>query len=178
MDSRNQDTKLHDALADFERCLHTPVVPGEMGPWLKRATRSFRAVEIVVRRQIEETHSDLLAEIRGEDLGLAARVDALREGDQELCEMMESTRRQLDRLNASVENVEPDEQRLDEEMRTEGGGAVFPTATYATRTPPHALLARLAGPGHRRLKCNQREETEIAAEHRRRPTPRPMAARA
>jgi len=118
MDSRNQDTKLHDALADFERCLHTPVVPGEMGPWLKRATSSFRAVEIVVRRQIEETHSDLLAEIRGEDLGLAARVDALREGDQELCEMMESTRRQLDRLNASVENVEPDEQRLDEEMRT------------------------------------------------------------
>jgi len=114
MKTREQRSALREALATLEKCLETPVVPGELPEWAERAQAACRDVESHLKREIDEVHPEMFRQIRGEDPGLAPRVDDLREEDKNLLEKMGRVASYLDRLRPAAGAVEPEENRMEE----------------------------------------------------------------
>lgn len=115
---RTRKNPLSQALEKFEKCLETPVVPGELPQWCRRANEACGEVDAHLRREIEETHPQMFRQIQEEDPGLAARVESLREEDEQLLERIEHAKTFLERLTPTAGAVEPDEGRVDEHVQS------------------------------------------------------------
>ena len=114
MKLREKQSALSDALAQFEKCLETPVIPGELPGWCQRATAACDDVHTHLRRAIDIDHPELFRQIRHEDPALAARVEALRESDDEVIEQLGQVEQYFEHLCQLGADVEPDEAKVDE----------------------------------------------------------------
>jgi hypothetical protein len=104
------------ALARFETCLETPVVPGELPTWLASAKKSCDEIGVLLRDEINSAHKKLLGEMARRDMALATRAEALKAKDSELFGQQNDIRVELESLLARADHFEPHESKLDEEV--------------------------------------------------------------
>lgn len=72
------------ALTSFETALATPVVAGELGPWITNARIACDRVGVLLRSDVQRKHAELFAQILREDAELASRVEKLQEADAQI----------------------------------------------------------------------------------------------
>ena len=79
----------------FETALETPLVPGELETWLETVERAYRQSESELRERLTDEHRRQLKQVQEQDAELSARVQELRETDQELLDRLERLGRHL-----------------------------------------------------------------------------------
>lgn len=104
---------LREALANFESCLETPIVSGELAAWLRDAQQAFEQVGVKLRGEAQPKHAELLDEIAGCASGFLPRVTELREAETRLFVEFTDIRGKLLQLCDCARAVEPDEAKLD-----------------------------------------------------------------
>lgn len=109
---------LLEALQQFEACLETPCVPGELEQWTQTVQRSFNEVEHRLRRQIEDVHTAQFSEIGQVDPGLLARVEHLQAHDRAILDRLENLEQMLNELLRQAPSFGPDEAPLRDELTT------------------------------------------------------------
>ena len=72
---------LAEAMAQLERRLETPIVPGELSAWSVSATEAFDQAMPRVGEHIAKDHAEQLKAIRDQDAKLAHRVSQLVDED-------------------------------------------------------------------------------------------------
>lgn len=107
--------KLADALDEFEACLETPIVPGELESWTSAARAACGSVGVVLRDQINDAHPEQYAAITQEDPELDHRIEQLRDEDQQLLAQFEALNRRMQELPAKASFVEPREGKLEDQ---------------------------------------------------------------
>lgn len=111
-----QENKFLTALAQFEKCLETPVVPGELPTWLQSTRKTGDEVGQLLKYEINEKHDPMLREMFREDPELARRVEELKAKDKDLLSQWDGLHHDLDRLYEMAEQAEPHEEKLDEHI--------------------------------------------------------------
>jgi hypothetical protein len=112
-----EESVLVSALEDFESCLETPIIPGELPSWLHTARIRCKRVADELRHEVTETHNNILRHIIHEDIELAARVDDLEAKDKELLDQVAIIQAEIDRLCERGEQAEPHESKLDDHVK-------------------------------------------------------------
>ena len=108
---RTQTQEFPAALARLEKCLETPVVPGELDLWAHETQRAADQVAALLEVQLHDRHPEVFAEIEQQDSDLMTRVEELRQGDQQSCELLHAFQERLNHLVARADRIEPDEKR-------------------------------------------------------------------
>jgi hypothetical protein len=80
----DQAGDLKESLTRLEQTLETPIVPGELRPWLEDALQAFLNAGYLYRREVEETHRELFDKLCHHDMALAVRVEQMKDSDAEL----------------------------------------------------------------------------------------------
>lgn len=114
--AKTRETEFLTALADFERCLETPVVPGELPNWLRTVRQASMDVRVQLKREIDETHNQLLDDMVEQDFELAPRAQEMKDADHALISRLEELQKTFDRLAEMAERAEPHEAKLDEHV--------------------------------------------------------------
>jgi septal ring factor EnvC (AmiA/AmiB activator) len=107
--ARDHQNEFLAALARLEKCLETPIVPGELPSWLQAAREASRQFDPLFHQTVEQSHRELLGHTAREDPELSARVQRLAERDQELLDQWQQLHSELRRLCGQAEQAEPDE---------------------------------------------------------------------
>lgn len=113
--SVNRD-EFRQSLAQFEACLETPRVPGELPGWIRSLEHSFVEVVNKIERQIDGDHRDQLVAIGEQAPGLLSRVEQLRGEDVGIANELAQLACGMQRLAAAASSVEPDETRFEQEV--------------------------------------------------------------
>jgi hypothetical protein len=100
---REQEEQFGRKLADFERCLETPFIPGELNEWFADTRPAYEELKPLVQLQIQYLHTEEFAEITEEDPELFGRVDEMKEEDENLAALLENFEDDLDRLSGEAE---------------------------------------------------------------------------
>jgi Spy/CpxP family protein refolding chaperone len=116
MKVRDRKDGLNEALAFFETCLETPVVPGELPQWCESATTACSELKAQLAQETGQTHPKMFTQIREEDPALASRIDAMRQTDEKLHEQAEQVETYLHHLCQLSGEVEPDEAKVEEQV--------------------------------------------------------------
>jgi hypothetical protein len=116
MVSANLENGLRAALARFEDCIETPVIPGELANWLNDARRACLEVGKALREYARNEHSELLHKMGREDSELLGRVEQLREAEQQLICTFDRLQSRLELLSDRARAVEPDEGKLEKPL--------------------------------------------------------------
>ncbi len=86
----NSDAKLLESLAEFEKQLETPVVPGELYDWSERGLAELEALSKKYSDHISSSHESQYGEIVEQDPGQLTHVEKLQEEDAAI--LLEITR--------------------------------------------------------------------------------------
>lgn len=116
MATRGAQNGLLTALAEFEKCLGTPVISGELPSWMQAARQACEKVGAQLQGAAARTHEKLLSEMALEDPDLLPRIDELRATEVELTARQSDLQRHFDQLRDRAEAVEPHEQKLDDQI--------------------------------------------------------------
>lgn len=100
---------LQTALAEFERQLLTPVVPGELATWLEAIRGPMETAMGALRHAVTEEHPDNIESIGREDPELQRRTEQLHTEAHRLLEEVHGVTHDLDRIQPAVETDEPNE---------------------------------------------------------------------
>jgi hypothetical protein len=111
------DEQLRTALDKLEQCMETPVVPGQLGPWLQACRDLWVDVESSLQQRIDEGHADLLADIAAQDPELLPRVEQLLEEDIVLLKKSRQLRNDADWLSAGCRQEHANQQKIDDQLR-------------------------------------------------------------
>lgn len=104
------------ALSQFETCLETPIMPGELLAWLASARTSCEEVGQTLRHEVDVAHKKLHDEIARQDLALAPRIEALKPKDDQLLAQRKDIHRMLEQLYDRAAQLEPHESKLDDDV--------------------------------------------------------------
>ena len=115
MNGHAHDNQFLAALDRLEASLETPVVPGDLPNWLDRARTAFRDAGTALEKEVAGPHEEIFAEILAQDMALAARVDRMKEKDQELVSSFGDLMTTVEQLCDRAEHVEPHESKIDEQ---------------------------------------------------------------
>ena len=107
--------QLMDVLGALERCLETPIVPGELELWLDEARSATQQAEALLEFELNQRHPEILADIEQQDAELSPRVDQLRAGDCISRDLLRELQNRLSRLSRTP-GLTPDERRGDDEV--------------------------------------------------------------
>ena len=107
---------MREVLAVLERCLETPIVPGELELWLKESRAAAEQAQTLLLQELNERHPELLAEIEENCPELAPHLERIRAGDRSSSEMLRFLQGRLLALTLRFQNGEPDEQRADGDL--------------------------------------------------------------
>ena len=110
--------QLSEALARWESCLETPVVPGELLTWLDEAKHACDEVGAQLRPQLERTQPKLFQDIVGQDPSLVPRVEELKSEDQQLLDQMDRVRAHIEQLRNRASQLQPPESKIDRIVAT------------------------------------------------------------
>lgn len=113
---QDRETAFLTGLASFERCLMTPVIPGELPGWLLAARDACRQTRQLFRAEVDGPHSQLLREIVDQDSELVPRAEELRAEDTRLLTELDNLHVTAEHLCELAERAEPNEARLDEHV--------------------------------------------------------------
>jgi hypothetical protein len=115
--SLRTDEQLRTSLDKLEQCMETPVVPGELGPWLKSCRDLWIDVESALQQRIDEGHADLLAEMASQDPELLPRVEKLLEEDMVLLKRSRQLRNDADWLAAGCRQEHANQQKINDQLQ-------------------------------------------------------------
>jgi hypothetical protein len=110
------ENKFSDALQSLETCLETPRVSGELPRWIADIRRNVELIGTLLTKQLDRQHTSRLRQIVIEDPGLHAHVERVKRGDDETREQFKKLQDWTNRLANRVPRLEPDEERLEEEV--------------------------------------------------------------
>jgi septal ring factor EnvC (AmiA/AmiB activator) len=109
----HRDCDFVSALANFEHCLETPLVPGEMAQWLEAASDACQQAAAWFQCEVARGHDELLQDIENQDMELAPRVEELKANQQSLQTHWTSLDASLEALCKACQNSDPQEGTLD-----------------------------------------------------------------
>ena len=92
------------SLAEFEHCLETPFIPGELMGWLRNTRRAFEKLKPQFQFRIQHIHIEEFSEMTREDPGLFGRVEELKEEDENLTRLLEKLEGDFDRICTEAES--------------------------------------------------------------------------
>lgn len=101
-----------EQLAQLERSVEAPVVPGELERWLRGTVEAFQAVRAAFREQIDGVHKEYLESISTEDSGLLSRVEKMEKQDEQIGKELDSLASESEALLKSHESRQADETAL------------------------------------------------------------------
>lgn len=104
-----QAMRFNRALARLESSLDVPVIPGELGPWLKSAEQGLRELEREANEELSE-HRDVYKSITQADATMAHRVRQLQREDQRLHQEIKDLEEYVARHRPRAEIAEPREE--------------------------------------------------------------------
>jgi len=108
------DTDTKQLLAELERALQTPLVPGELVRWSASVKKALDELLPALRETINEKHEKHFNEIVAQDEGMHAKVERMQQEDAAILQQLEQFKTQVENLQQSAEELEPEEQRLEE----------------------------------------------------------------
>jgi hypothetical protein len=112
MNETNSENGLKNALAKFETCVETPVVPGELARWTEDARQAFDDVARCLREETHSSHLKLLGEMARQDAEMQERVQQLGQCEKQLMCDLETVELKLAQLADRSAAVEPDEAKM------------------------------------------------------------------
>jgi hypothetical protein len=114
MDSAHMDfgNDLNPTLEQFETCLLSPVVPGELSDWCDEVETAWSEAVGRVRKHVRELHPRQYQEMSSEDPELLPRTEKLQEDDRSLEEECDEFDRALHRFVEHAPKFEPDEEKI------------------------------------------------------------------
>jgi hypothetical protein len=112
---KSRETEFQDTLVEFEACVETPFVPGELPGWVSSAQAALERFIPTFDRQLKKHQSDF-EQIREQDQELHQRVATMQADDAALRELSRDIAQQLERLRTAAGLVEPDEALLRDTM--------------------------------------------------------------
>ena len=115
--SLRTDEQLRTALGHLEKCMETPVVPGQLGDWLRSCRDYWVDVESTLQVRIDEGHAELLSEIAAQDPELLPRVEQLLEEDIILLKKSHQFRNDADWLAAGCRQEHANQTKIDEQLQ-------------------------------------------------------------
>lgn len=104
--------RLAEALTLLETALLTPIVSGELEPWVATMQRALSRTAQAVRHQVDVVHPTQLAEIGRRDPEMLPRVEQLREQDRQVQQAVVQLQDRSSTLDARAERVGSDEARV------------------------------------------------------------------
>ena len=107
---------LESELHEFETCLETPFVPGELERWMDAVRSAWGQLSPTLRDRFEREQPELFEQIVADDPELHERVNELREHNAQVLELRRDLEQRIAWLQERVARVEPDEKRLDDEL--------------------------------------------------------------
>lgn len=109
VDTLREQEALKEALAVCEKCLETPVIPGEAVDWVQNLNRALDELAPRFSERIQRTHRDQLDEISAQDSGLLNRVERLRVEDEAVDAELTTLHEHVGHLATGIEQAEPNE---------------------------------------------------------------------
>lgn len=113
-----KDGDFRTAVESLETCLMTPRVPGELVGWVDAVQTALKNVGKALTPQIECEHHALFEQITSEDPELHTRIDSIKAGDEQSQSELNTLQDRVTALQKGVPQVEPDEARLETELRS------------------------------------------------------------
>jgi hypothetical protein len=107
---------LRAELREFETCLETPFVPGEMERWMDSTRSAWERLSPAFLDRFEVEQPELFDQIAADDPELLERVDELRQHNGQVLALHRDLSGFIERLSQHVPRFEPDEKRLDEQL--------------------------------------------------------------
>lgn len=107
---------LESELHEFETCLETPFVPGELERWMESVRSAWEQLSPALRDRFEREQPELFEQIVADDPELHERVNELREHNAQVLALRSELEQRIPWLHERAARVEPDEKRLDEEL--------------------------------------------------------------
>lgn len=114
----NADNDLKNKLEQFETCLLSPVVPGELSDWCEEVKSAWYTVVGLVHKHVRELHPQQYQEMGAEDPESLPRTEKLREDDRSLEEECDEFERALHRFVEHAPKFEPDEEKISKHVQT------------------------------------------------------------
>jgi hypothetical protein len=103
-------------LREFETCLETPFVPGELERWMDAVHSSWTRLSPALRDRFEREQPEMFEQIADDDPEMHDRVRELRLHNATVLELRSDLEARIPRLSERAQRVEPDEKRLDDEL--------------------------------------------------------------
>ena len=114
--SPKPNAALFEALAEFEKSLETPVVPGELTSWVDQARDALSRVHRELDEHAAANHTEIFDDIVRQDPSLYDRVDQMREEDRQLIVRLQEFEQRLAGLSQAAFEAEPDEGQLSDRI--------------------------------------------------------------
>jgi hypothetical protein len=103
--------ELKQALSNFETCLATPIVSGDLAGWASEVQKAWSEASAQIHFHAKHSHARQYDEIGQQDAELFPRIDQLKKEDDEI----EAARAQLHqivmRVTEHTPKMEPDEEK-------------------------------------------------------------------
>ncbi|TWU21884.1 hypothetical protein [Bythopirellula polymerisocia] len=128
------DTELVESLAEFEKQLETPVVPGELYDWAERGQTELEGLQKKYAAHIASSHEAQYKEIVKQDPGQIPRMERVRDEDAAILKEIERLSGVFARTKRIINAAEEAPQRDSEEI-----DAILPPLTGETL----ALIIRI-----------------------------------
>jgi hypothetical protein len=114
--TRAQLSKIDSAIADFEQTVFSPVLPGELADWTKRALKSVEQLQAAMLENSTVEHARIFEEISESDPEMLSRVQNLQSEDDSLLQCVRETIEIAKSLQTVGTAVERDELQARKQM--------------------------------------------------------------
>jgi hypothetical protein len=107
----NPELELKAALDAFERSLETPIVSGELSPWLVDVQKTCSEAAAQTHFHTKHLHARQYEEIAKQDPELLPRLDLLKAEDTAIEQERDQLNQTMARIAQHAANFEPDEEK-------------------------------------------------------------------
>ncbi len=107
----NQELELKAALDAFERSLETPIISGELSPWLVDVQKTWSEAAAQTHFHTKHLHARQYEEIAKQDPELLPRLDLLKTEDTAIEQLRDQLNQTVIRVGQHAPSFEPDEEK-------------------------------------------------------------------
>jgi hypothetical protein len=107
----NPQNDLKTAVANFETCLLTPIVSGELAAWVAEAEKSWVEASAQIHYHLKHLHPRQYDEISKQDPELLPRLELLKAEDEAIEQHREQISNGIARVSQHLPKMEPDEEK-------------------------------------------------------------------
>jgi hypothetical protein len=117
-DNSNPEAAFKAAVDEFERCLVTPILSGQLAAWVGEVQEAWREAAGQVHYQIKHLHPRQYEEIAKQDPELFPRIDLLKLEDGAIEEHRDKINQTVVRLAQHIPKLEPDEEKAQKHTKS------------------------------------------------------------